>query len=123
MICKQPGHLASIKKLLGNWMFCFNLCFVFSLGSGFNKSISMSGAAGWVPTGSRCGSPLSQSGYGGIASICFELIWNIKLLCDHYAAHKHARLPEANKSGHPTSYNAAAHMLSLESVYCLLKYP
>merc|ERR1719238_2371630 len=42
VICKQPGHFTSMKKLFGVWIMRFNLCLVFSsLASGFNKSRSM----------------------------------------------------------------------------------
>merc|ERR1719311_1228261 len=42
VICRQPGHFTSMKKLLGDWIMRFNLCLVFSsLRSGFSRSISM----------------------------------------------------------------------------------
>lgn len=42
VICKEPGHFTSMKKLLGEWTIRFNLILVFSsFGSGFKKPISM----------------------------------------------------------------------------------
>merc|ERR1719463_739871 len=42
VICKQPGHLTSMKKLLGDWIILLSLCFFFSsFGSGCKRSMSI----------------------------------------------------------------------------------
>lgn len=39
---KQPGHLTSIKKLLGDWISRLSLCFIFSSAcDGWNKSFGI----------------------------------------------------------------------------------
>merc|ERR1719254_229409 len=42
VICKQPGHFTSMKKLFGDWIIRFSLCFErSSFWSGLSRSMSI----------------------------------------------------------------------------------